>query len=106
MDLFKQLSANTFGKEAVADILKFVANKPELSIATAIDELGLRSDTGEIEQLIENIVNSKKEFIREKGERAVGPLMGVAMKELRGKVDGELINRLLVEKVKGVLENG
>jgi Glu-tRNA(Gln) amidotransferase subunit E-like FAD-binding protein len=32
--------------------------------------------------------------------------MGVAMKELRGKVDGELINRLLVEKVKGVLENG
>jgi len=36
----------------------------------------------------------------------VGPLMGVAMKELRGKVDGELINRLLVEKVKRILENG
>jgi glutamyl-tRNA(Gln) amidotransferase subunit E len=106
MDVFKQLSANTFGKEAVPDILKFVANKPELSIATAIDEIGLRSDTGEIERLIETIVNSKKEFIREKGERAVGPLMGVAMKELRGKVDGELINRLLVEKVKRILENG
>jgi glutamyl-tRNA(Gln) amidotransferase subunit E len=106
MVVFKQLSANTFGKEAVPDILKFVANKPELSIATAIDEIGLRSDTGEIEQLIEIIVNSKKDFIREKGERAVGPLMGVAMKELRGKVDGERINKLVVEKVKRILENG
>ncbi|MCK4732149.1 MAG: GatB/YqeY domain-containing protein, partial [Methanophagales archaeon] len=72
----------------------------------AIDEIGLRLDTGEIEQIIEHIVNSKKDFIREKGERAVGPLMGVAMKELRGKVDGELINRLVVEKVKRILENG
>jgi glutamyl-tRNA(Gln) amidotransferase subunit E len=106
LDVFKQLSANTFGKEAVPDILRFVANNPELSIATAIDEIGLRSDTGEIEQRIGIIVNSKKEFIREKGERAVGPLMGVAMKELRGKVDGELINKILAEKVKRVLENG
>jgi Glu-tRNA(Gln) amidotransferase subunit E-like FAD-binding protein len=31
--------------------------------------------------------------------------MGVAMKELRGKVDGELINRLLVEMVQEVLED-
>ncbi len=106
LDVFQQLSANTFGKEAVPDILNFVANHPELSIATAIDEIGLRSDTVDIEQLIENIVNSKKELIREKGERAVGPLMGVAMNELRGKVDGERINKLVVEKVKRVLENG
>ena len=105
MDVFQQLSANIFGKEAVPDILKFVANHPAISIVAAIDELGFRSDTGGIEELIENIVNSRKEFIRDKGERAVGPLMGVAMKELRGKVDGKLINRLLAEKVQRVLEN-
>ncbi|HID20664.1 MAG TPA: Glu-tRNA(Gln) amidotransferase subunit GatE [Methanophagales archaeon] len=105
MDLFKQVSANTFGKEAVPDILKFVVNNPELSIATAIAEIGLIADTGEIEQLIENIVNSKKDFIQEKGARAVGPLMGVAMKELRGKVDGKIINKILAEKVNRVLEN-
>jgi Glu-tRNA(Gln) amidotransferase subunit E-like FAD-binding protein len=32
--------------------------------------------------------------------------MGVVMKELRGKVDGKVINKLLEEKVKGVLEDG
>jgi glutamyl-tRNA(Gln) amidotransferase subunit E len=51
-------------------------------------------------------VNQKKKFIREKRERAVGPLMGIVMKELRGKVDGKVINKMLVEKVKEVLEGG
>jgi len=105
MDTFEQLSANAFAKEAVPDILKFLANKPEMSVDKAVEEIGLRGDMGEVEKLIENIVNSKKDFIREKGARAVGPLMGVVMKELRGKVDGKVISKLLAEKVKEVLED-
>ena len=106
MELFKLLSANTFGKEAVPDILKFLANQPEKSVERAIEEIGLRMDMKEVGRLIENIVNSKKDFIREKGARAVGPLMGIVMKELRGKADGKVINKLLEEKVKEVLDDG
>jgi glutamyl-tRNA(Gln) amidotransferase subunit E len=106
MDVFKLLSANAFGKEAVPDILKFLANKPEMSVDKAVEEIGLKVNMEEVEKLIENIVNSKKDFIRDKGARALGPLMGVVMKELRGKVDGKVINKLLEEKVKGVLEDG
>ena len=106
MELFKLLSANTFGKEAVPDILKFLANQPEKSVERAIEEIGLGVDKGEVEVLIADIVNQKKKFIREKRERAVGPLMGIVMKELRGKVDGKVINKLLEEKVKEVLEEG
>jgi len=106
MELFKLLSANTFGKEAVPDILKFLANQPEKSVERAIEEIGLGVDKGEVEVLIADIVNQKKKFIREKRERAVGPLMGIVMKELRGKVDGKVINKILEEKVKEVLERG
>jgi glutamyl-tRNA(Gln) amidotransferase subunit E len=59
-----------------------------------------------VEVLIADIVNQKKKFIREKRERAVGPLMGIVMKELRGKVDGKVINKILEEKVKEVLGGG
>ncbi len=104
MDVFKLLSANAFGKEAVPDILKFLATQPEMSVDKAIEEIGLRVNMEEVERLIEDIVNSKLDFIREKGAGAVGPLMGVVMKELRGKVDGKVINKILVEKVKEVLE--
>jgi len=104
MALFNLLSANTFGKEAVPDILKFLANQPEKSVERAIEEIGLGVDKGEVEVLIVDIVNQKKKFIREKRERAVGPLMGIVMKELRGKVDGKVINKILEAKVKEVLE--
>ncbi len=106
MELFKRLSANAFGKEAVPDILNFLANQPEKSVERAIDEIGLGVDKGEVEVLIADIVSQKKKFIREKRERAVGPLMGIVMKELRGKVDGKVINKMLEEKVKEVLEGG
>lgn len=105
MDLFEQLASDAFGKEAIPDILKFLANKPEMSVSKAIEEIGLKVDMEEVERVIDNIVNAKKDFIRAKGARAVGPLMGVVMKELRGKVDGKVISKLLAEKVEEVLED-
>ena len=104
IDIFKNLSANAFAKEAVPDIVKILASKPALSVEKAIEAMGLSTNSAEVEKLIEDIVNTKMDFIREKGERAVGPLMGVVMKELRGKVDGKVINKILAEKVNDVLE--
>ena len=104
MELFKLLSANAFGKEAVPDILKFLARNPVMSVDKAVEEIGLRVNMEEVERVIDNIVNAKKGFIRDKGARAVGPLMGIVMKDLRGKVDGKVINKILEEKVKEVLE--
>ena len=106
VDIFKYLATNAFGKEAVPDILKFLVDKPELSVEKAIEEIGLSANMAEVEKLIEVIVHSKKDFVQEKGTRAVGPLMGVVMKELRGKVDGKIINRMVAEKVKEVLKDG
>ncbi|MDI6886033.1 MAG: Glu-tRNA(Gln) amidotransferase subunit GatE [archaeon] len=103
IEIFRRLSANAFGKEAVPDILKFLASKPEMSVDKAIEEIGLSMNMEEVEKFIGDIVSSKKDFIQEKGARAVGPLMGVVMKELRGKVDGKVINELLEKKVKEVL---
>ena len=103
MNIFEHLSTNAFGKEAIPDILKFLTSKPESSVTQAIKEIGLSVNMGEVEQLIKDIVYAKRDFIREKGARAVGPLMGVVMKELRGKVDGKLINELVAKKIKEVL---
>lgn len=34
-------------------------------------------------------------MIKERGERAIGPLMGLVMKEVRGRADGKIVNDLL-----------
>ncbi len=104
MILFEQLAANSFGKEAIPAILTLLANKPDTSIEQAIAEIGLGVGIEEVTRAIADIVNSKKDFILENGERSVGPLMGVVMNDLRGKVDGKVINKILVEQVKAVLD--
>ncbi|MHA1481163.1 MAG: hypothetical protein ACTSQZ_07060 [Candidatus Thorarchaeota archaeon] len=43
------------------------------------------------------------DFIREQGEKSIGGLMGIAMKELRGKADGKIVRNLLTDKVNNIL---
>jgi glutamyl-tRNA(Gln) amidotransferase subunit E len=102
--IFEHLAANAFGKEAVPELVRFMAAKPEANVKEAIEEIGLSMDMDAVEQLIAAIVTAKRAFILEKGARAVGPLMGEVMKELRGKVDGKVLNKLLTAKVNEVLE--
>ncbi|MGA1819527.1 MAG: Glu-tRNA(Gln) amidotransferase subunit GatE [Thermoplasmatota archaeon] len=58
---------------------------------------------GDIEQEVGNFISElvlrKREFITERGERSVGPLMGEVMKVYRGKVDGKLISELLSREI-------
>ncbi|MCX9015139.1 MAG: hypothetical protein OIN89_10195 [Candidatus Methanoperedens sp.] len=42
------------------------------------------------------------DFIKEKGINSAGPLMGIVMKELRGKVSGQEISRVLNEKISAI----
>jgi glutamyl-tRNA(Gln) amidotransferase subunit E len=56
----------------------------------------------EIRRKIELIVRDKIELVRAQGERAFKPLMGIVMKELRGKADGKLISKLLKEKMEEI----
>ena len=60
---------------------------------------------GDLEKIIEEIVEKNTEIIKNQKERAVGPLMGIAMKELRGKASGETINNLLLKNIKKKIEN-
>jgi glutamyl-tRNA(Gln) amidotransferase subunit E len=69
-----------------------------------LDATGLgKIDTTEIENLVRDIVKDRIDFVREQGEGALGGLMGVAMKQLRGKADGKVIKRLLAAEIQRVL---
>ncbi len=99
IDIFRLLAANEFGKEAIPDIMRYIANKPEQTIERAIEELGLKTSMADVERFIDDMVALKREFILEKGERAVGALMGIVMREFRGKVDGKELNQMVRAKV-------
>jgi Glu-tRNA(Gln) amidotransferase subunit E-like FAD-binding protein len=39
------------------------------------------------------------DLVKERGERVVVTLMGIAMKEVRGKFSGKIVNDLLSKKI-------
>ena len=43
------------------------------------------------------------EMISNQGERAAGPLMGIAMKRLRGRAPGQRVNELIVSGIADAL---
>jgi glutamyl-tRNA(Gln) amidotransferase subunit E len=107
LDLFKLLDKGKFAKEAIGPILKEVASNPGIGIASVVEKIGLGAvDETEIEWLIDEIVESRRAFVLERGERAVGPLMGPVMERLRGKIDGKRVNEILRAKIGEVLESG
>lgn len=94
----EKLAKKEIVKEALDEILPALADGRKMS--ELVVETVSRKD---VEAVIIKVVAANKKTIKEKGMRAVAPLMGLCMKELRGKADGKLVNDILTEEVKKVV---
>lgn len=102
-DVLSSLKSGSFAKEAVPQILASVLENGH-GIARAVETLGIETiDMDAVRAVCDRIVKSREKFIRERGENSLGPLMGIVMKELRGKVDGKIISDILSERIKQLL---
>ena len=50
-------------------------------------------------KILDKIIQNNMDLVKERGEHAVVTLMGIAMKEVRGKASGKMVNDLLRKKV-------
>jgi len=98
IETFKLLQENKISKDAIPEILTTVCFE-ECSPLTAAENKGLiKLSESDLDLIIEDIINENSSIIEDRGMGAIGPLMGIAMKKLKGKADGKLINKLLREK--------
>jgi len=100
LELFGLIADGKIAKEGVIDILRLLAEHPDHSAEDAATSLCLVGmDEKQTEDVIARVVAERRDFVRERGMGALGPLMGVVMEELRGKADGKLISKILTEKI-------
>ena len=59
---------------------------------------------GEVEIAVDEVLKEREEFIRERGQAAIGPLMGVVMGKLGGSADGKIVSKILREKISEILD--
>ncbi|KYC52483.1 MAG: Glutamyl-tRNA(Gln) amidotransferase subunit E [Candidatus Methanofastidiosum methylothiophilum] len=100
--LFEKLSKGEIAKEGIEEILKRIS-KGE-NIQKVLLDFAPDNSISDVESAIEKIVIEKRDFILEKGDRSISPIMGLCMKEFRGKVDGSIINRIVTQKIEEILK--
>jgi len=100
-EAFRLITDGKIAKESLEMIFESIMSGKSKSISDAIKSNALNTvEDAELHKILDELVKSNFGIIKEQGLRSMGPLMGLAMKTLRGKVDGQKLNQLLEDKIK------
>ena len=103
-NLFKLLADGKIAKDSVTKLATAIIESPEEDVTTIAESnnLTLLSED-EVCEIIANIVAKNENMVKERQMGAMGPLMGMSMKELKGKADGSLVNKIVKEEIQKLL---
>jgi glutamyl-tRNA(Gln) amidotransferase subunit E len=98
--LFAAVGSGKLAKEATAEVFSWLSKNEGKTVQDATTALGLKMFTeADLEPIIDRIIVANKPAIEKNGKGAFGMLMGVVMKEVRGKANPELVSKLLKQKL-------
>ncbi|MGB6441989.1 MAG: Glu-tRNA(Gln) amidotransferase subunit GatE [Thermoplasmata archaeon] len=88
-EVLRAQESGGFAKEGVPNVL-FQLAQGAPDVASAVRTAGLSGFTeADLELLVERVVGTNEELVRDRGNEAFSPLMGDVMKEVRGRRDGQ-----------------
>ena len=94
-------------REAVNSVIKAFSDKPlpsvEIIAKYALDNGFKPADLGDLESIIDDIINERIDFVKERGMGAMGPLMGIVM-QAAGAADGKAVSALIRAAIQRVME--
>jgi len=95
-EIFQAVGSGELAKEAVADVFCWLSNNEGGSLPGALESLGLKMlSKEELEQLVDRIVAANRQSVEKLDGNAFGMLMGLTMKEARGRADPSVVSKLL-----------
>ena len=101
IEAFNLVADGKVAKESLEIIFESLMSGKSKTISEAIKTNTLTTiDDAELHRILDELTESNLKMIEEQGYRSIGPLMGIAMKTLRGKVDGQKLSQLLENKIK------
>ncbi|HJJ41934.1 MAG TPA: Glu-tRNA(Gln) amidotransferase subunit GatE [Methanocorpusculum sp.] len=99
--VMKTVEAGTAAKEAITNILAECAKG--CSISEAVSKVAPAYSREELQQLVNKVVSERVDFIKSRGKTALGPVMGIIMKEVRGRIDGKVVSEVLNEELEKII---
>jgi len=104
MKTFELLEQKKINKESIQIIFEQIMSKKANNVIHALENASITQLTeDELDKILDEIIQKNIEKIQKEQMRALSGLMGIAMKEVRGKASGKKINQKLKEKIQKIL---
>jgi glutamyl-tRNA(Gln) amidotransferase subunit E len=103
-ELFSLIGSGETTKEAIPEIITWLSKNEGATAKEAIESLGLAMIfQKELERIIDDLIERNKSLVEERGKGAFGPLMGMVMKKVRGRVKAEMASGILKKRLKEIV---
>ncbi|NOQ44253.1 MAG: Glu-tRNA(Gln) amidotransferase subunit GatE [Nitrosopumilus sp.] len=97
---FEFLEKEKIAKESIEIIFENIMAGKSSTVEEAMKMASIETVNDiDLEKIIQGIVDKNEQLVKNQKERSIGPLMGIVMKELRGKASGEIVNKLLLKNI-------
>ena len=100
IESFELLASGKIPKESLEIIFESIMSGKSENVSIAMQSTDVSSmDEGELNGILDKIIQNNIELVKKLGDQAITTLMGLAMKEVRGKASGKMVNDLLHKKI-------
>ena len=104
VEVFSLLEDGKISKDAIKDLMIAVSKKPNEDVGIVAEKANLTLlSEDEVRDIIHEIATQNESMIKERQMGAMGPLMGMSMKKLKGKADGSLVNKIVREEIQNLI---
>jgi glutamyl-tRNA(Gln) amidotransferase subunit E len=105
LTLLQSVEAGVIAKEAIPELIRQIASGAVTE--EAIQRYSASSfSVADVEAMADRILRDRADFVRQRGKGALGPLMGILMEEVRGRVDGKVVSEVLRRSLDRFLKEG
>ena len=100
IESFELLASGKIPKESLEIIFESIMSGKSENVSIAMQSTDVSSmNEDELNEILDGIIQKNMELVKKLGDKAITTLMGLAMKEIRGKASGKMINDLLRKKI-------
>jgi len=99
-EIFRAVGSERLTKEAIPKIMIWLSQHEDSTVENAMESIGLKMlSNEELDKIVDSIIERNKGLIEERGANAFGSLVGIVMKEVRGKANAALVSQLVKKRL-------
>lgn len=103
----EKMAKGELTKEGVEQLMRLLAENPQLTVDEAMERLGLSAlSDEELREVVRRVIEENRKAVEERGEKAFGLIMGRVMEVLRGRAPGRKVSTLVKEVLAEFLAGG